>query len=135
MTANISNTVRHTELDRTTWSKAPKDKVNLLRRNGEGNSLFPNGVLRIACVGKPQCTEQKAERVILYESGEKGAELRPLHSITSLKHATSTVADKYQLLPRFTRSCTGPRSVITVRERLQRVALTEFLLDRLVGAG
>ena len=29
MTANISNTVRHTELDRTTWSRAPKDKVNL----------------------------------------------------------------------------------------------------------
>jgi hypothetical protein len=29
MTANISNTVGHTELDRTTWSRAPMDKVNL----------------------------------------------------------------------------------------------------------
>ena len=55
------------------------------RRNGKGNSLFPNGVLRIACVGKPQCTEQKAESVIFHESGEEGAELRPLHSITSFK--------------------------------------------------
>ena len=29
MTANISNTVRRTELDRTTWSRAPMDKVDL----------------------------------------------------------------------------------------------------------
>jgi hypothetical protein len=33
MTANISNSVRHTELDGTTiWSKAPMDKVNLPRQ-------------------------------------------------------------------------------------------------------
>jgi len=29
MTPNISNTIRHTELDWTTWSRAPMDKVNL----------------------------------------------------------------------------------------------------------